>query len=106
MEFDDYVLLKKGFLGKRIYEQQVLREAVLRIVAPWVKDINRFTFWSLQGDDKLKKEFERASRWQMVNSSSYKLLNSFKQNPDKNINVVLYKERHGSSDTGRNRGEK
>lgn len=91
METEDYKLLKKGFFNKRVHDQQVLREAVLRIVAPWVKDVSRFKLWPLHGDEKLKKEMERSMRWQMINSSSYKILQQMKKNPDKNINVVFKK---------------
>ncbi len=56
MEVDDYRLLKKGFLNKRVYEQSVIRRAVISIMAPWLKQApDAYKFWPLPGDEEERK---------------------------------------------------
>lgn len=62
MERGDYWLLHRGFFNKREYDQQVLRNAIVLLVSPWVKSPpNPFQIWPLPSDKKLK---ERMSAFQ------------------------------------------
>lgn len=62
MEYTDYLLLKKGFSNRRIYDQRVLRKVVTTVIAPWLKDIpNQYGIWPLPKDDELKKEEKERS---------------------------------------------
>ena len=57
MTTDDYNLLKKGFLNKRIYEQEVVRKAVATVISPWLKNAPKLhEVWPLPGD---KERIER-----------------------------------------------
>ena len=58
MRYSDYLLLRRGFLNKRIYEQRVLRKAVAIQIAPHVKDANEFQFWPIDGDKELKELYK------------------------------------------------
>lgn len=56
----DYALLVEGHNKKRIYEQRLLREAVFRIVSPWLSKVpDIFRWWPIEGDDEIKKLIEK-----------------------------------------------
>lgn len=57
---DDYLLMHKGFINKRIYEQKVMRKMAEIIIAPWVKNINILKIWPLPNDETSKQISEKS----------------------------------------------
>lgn len=63
MDKDDYWLLHKGFFNKRVYEQRVLRNVVMTMIAPWVKSMpSPFQIMPLPGDDELRKQIDKSGK--------------------------------------------
>lgn len=59
MEHEDYWLLHKGFFNKRVYDRRVIRQAIMTIIAPWVKQMpSEFKIMPLPGDDELKAQIK------------------------------------------------
>lgn len=56
MERGDYWLLHRGFFNKREYELQWVRNALVILISPWVKNPpSPFQIMPLPSDDKLRK---------------------------------------------------
>jgi hypothetical protein len=81
MEHDDYWLLHKGFFNKRIYERRVIRQAVMAIISPWVKQMpSEYQVMPLPGDDELKKQIreENKQRSLIISEKNRELLRRLK----------------------------
>ena len=62
MRFKDYILKKRGFYNKRLFEYRILRWAVAPLASIWSKDFNPYSHMSLTDDDKLKAMINSANR--------------------------------------------
>lgn len=57
MRVDDYLLLRRGWVNKRYYEQNLLREGFARLANMWTdKGLNKFRWWPQGNDAEIKKE--------------------------------------------------
>jgi hypothetical protein len=59
MMYKDYLLLQKGFMNKRKYEQRILRRAVTKLLQPYMdksKTLSEYQIWPVDGDDILRLE--------------------------------------------------
>lgn len=82
MERSDYWLLHKGFFNKRLYEQRVLRRAVVTLISPWLKnEPNAYRIMPLPEDDKLQAQISemQKSRRITVSDKSRAILMKFKE---------------------------
>lgn len=82
MDVDDYWLLHKGFFNKRVYEQRVIRRAVMTVIAPWVKNLpSPYSVFPLPDDDKLQAEIREYNQKRVVSVSQASLdrLRQFKE---------------------------
>lgn len=82
MDRDDYWLLHKGFFNKRVYEQRVIRRAVMTMIAPWLKNSpNQYSIYPLPGDDELRKEISEYNKNRQIKISeeSLKILEQFRE---------------------------
>lgn len=60
MQLRDYILLRKGFRNKRIYEQRLARRITAIIVSCWAtKPVNWYTVFPIEGDDELKLQINK-----------------------------------------------
>lgn len=73
MRYSDYLLLKRGFVDKRDWEQMVMGQHAMLVINPWMKHpITREQIWPT-GKDKAKKS------GQQISEESLAVLRRFKE---------------------------
>lgn len=75
MMYKDYLLVQKGFINKRKYDQRMYRRIVTKLLQPYMdkgKNLSEYQIWPVDGDDVLKAE-ERDERKEVSERSLNKL---------------------------------
>ncbi len=86
---DEYFHLRAGFMNKRRYEQEVLRNAVGIIISPWLKNApNMRQIWPLSGEEnkKVSNHAEKLLKFHRDNDGKFKYIkidNKIVMVPDK-----------------------
>lgn len=74
--------MKKGYFNRRVYEQRIVRRAVMVMIAPWIeKQVSPYVVFPLPGDEQLRediKEWERETGM-MVSKKSLRVLEEFRK---------------------------
>lgn len=78
MRFYDFILFKKGYFNKKVYEQRVLRRVVMTIIAPWLKSQpSPYSIFPIANDSELL-EFDKENR-SRISQQSLDVLRQFKE---------------------------
>lgn len=59
MKYLDYLLIHRGFINKRKYDQRMLRRVVTKLLQPYMdkgKSLSEYQIWPVDGDEVLKAE--------------------------------------------------
>lgn len=75
MEKEDYWLLHRGFLNKRVYEERLVRHSVFTLITPHIKNPPNYTRdWPILFDDEFREQSAEYNKDRKIRVSNASLL--------------------------------